>query len=119
MAVSDETKTLAREIDILHPKQFWEKLPELISSLEVEGVVVGLPLGIQGNDTEKTKEVREFAQRLSKSTGLPVELFDERFSSAMAQQMPGGNKNIDSLAAQIILQNYLDSRKDRKLVGSD
>jgi putative Holliday junction resolvase len=112
LAISDESQTLARELDILHPKKFWEQLPKIINEYEIKTIVLGLPLGIAGNDTEKTKEVREFKNRLTEKLNLPVEFIDERFSSAMAKNLPGGKRDIDSLAAQIFLQNYLDKQKN-------
>lgn len=108
LAVSDESRTLARELEILHPKKFWENINRIIKDLEVEKIALGLPLGVAGKDTRKTLEVRAFGAQLAKKTGLPVDLIDERFSSAMAKHLPGGNHSVDSLAAQIILQNYLD-----------
>lgn len=109
IAVSDESQTFARELTVLSQKDFQSKLPELIKDYEVESVVFGLPLNMQGNDSAKTKEVREFAAKVELLIKIPVKFQDERFSSQMAQNLPGGNRNIDSLAAQILLQNYLDS----------
>jgi RNase H-fold protein (predicted Holliday junction resolvase) len=54
-----------------------------------------------------------FKEKLEQITKLKVSLADERLSSLMAQHLPGGNKDVDSLAAQIILQNFLDRSKER------
>ncbi len=112
MAVSDENLILARELDILQPKQFWNELPSLLKSHEISRIVLGLPIGVSGNETEKTKQVREFGAKLEIKALVPVDYFDERFSSVMAKNAPGGKINVDSLAAQIILQNYLDTQKN-------
>lgn len=112
LAVSDETFTFARELGILSPKRFWDEINNLVEENEVQDVVVGLPTGVSGQETEKTKEVLEFIEKLKQTIpSLTVHSTDERFTSSMAHKLPGGNKNVDSLAAQIILQNYLDKIK--------
>lgn len=111
LAISDESQTLARELDILPPKQFWASINQLISNQEIKLIVLGWPLNMDGQETQKTKEVAEFRSQLEKSSGLPVETADERLSSKMAESISGSKKNLDSLAAQILLQNYLDKNK--------
>ena len=111
LAISDETQTFARELVILSPKEFWGQLDQLISDHEISKIVVGWPLNMSGEMTEKTKEVERFKIKVESKTGLPVEIIDERLSSVMAGKMPGGGKNVDSLAAQILLQNWLDKNK--------
>ena len=64
-------------------------LAQLIAAREVEMVVVGLPLSLRGEDTEQTRETREFASRLGQELSVPVELHDERFTTRMAQRMEG------------------------------
>lgn len=110
LAISDETHTLARELNILSPKDFWAKILDLVEAETVGKIVIGLPLNMSGDDTQSTIYARQFAEKLKKVTELPVELMDERLSSAMAASVPGGTRSIDSLAAQIILQNYLDKQ---------
>lgn len=112
LAISDETETFARELDILSPKDFWSKIKTLILKEEVQKLVLGWPLNMEGAETQKTKEVGKFILQLEKETGLNVEKMDERLSSQMAGHLPGGKKNVDSLAAQILLQNYLDRNKN-------
>ena len=85
---------------------------------EVEGIVVGLPLNMDGTDSEQTRVTRAFVTRLADATSLPVELWDERLSSHQADQtltsMNATNKRRrkmrDALAAQAILQRFLDAR---------
>ncbi len=67
---------------------------------------------MSGEQTETTRRVQEFADSLEEKLNIPVEYMDERLSSVMAENLPGGKKNVDSLAAQIILQNYLDKIKE-------
>lgn len=111
LAISDESRTLARELTILSPKEFWKQINQLISSQQISQIVLGWPLNMKGEMTEKTKEVESFKLKVESKTGLKVEIMDERLSSEMVVNLPGGKQNIDSLAAQIILQNYLNSVK--------
>lgn len=111
LAVSDETQTLARELDIWSPEKFWAQIAELIAKEAIVQVVVGLPLNMSGEKTQKSEQVQAFVDELSKLINQPVELTDERLSSVMAAQVAGTDENIDSLAAQIFLQNYLDKNK--------
>ncbi len=111
LAISDESQVLARELDILSPKEFWKQIPELIEKNQITQIVVGWPLNMSGQVTQKTKEVESFKLKVESETGLPVEVVDERLSSQMAGNLPGGKTKVDSLAAQIILQNYLDKMK--------
>ena len=115
LAVSDESQTLARELEILSPIEFWKSLNQLIENQDIKLIVLGWPLNMSGQETQKTKEVAEFKSKLEKETGLPVETADERLTSKMAANITGQNKNIDSLAAQILLQNYLDKHKNQEV----
>jgi putative holliday junction resolvase len=108
LAVSDESHLLAREFAILSPKQFFARINDIVRTEDISAIVVGLPLNMSGEDSEKTKEVRVFARQLEDTLKLPVHLMDERLSSNMAEKFADGKRNIDSLAAQIILQNYLN-----------
>ncbi len=118
LAISDESGTLARELDILSPKEFWQSLNLLILNNSIDLIVLGWPLNMSGEMTEKTREVENFRKdlldklKIENKTGLSVEIIDERLSSQMASHLPGGQSNIDSLAAQILLQNYLNKHKN-------
>lgn len=111
LAVSDESETLARELKIVSPNDFWNQIHSLIADQEIRLIVIGWPLNMSGKETNKTREVESFKVKVESETGMPVEVIDERLTSVMAGHLPGGNKNIDSLAAQILLQNYLDKNK--------
>ena len=115
LAISDETQTLARELEILAPTDFWQKLESLIEAEGIERIVLGMPINMSGETTQKSEEVQKFSDELQKRITIPVELVDERLSSVMAEnlsgQMSGAHEQIDSLAAQIFLQNYLNQSK--------
>jgi len=109
LAASDENEQVAFEIGIIPAEDFFRQLPEIISQKEIQKIVIGLPLNMSGKSTEKTAEVRRFAEKLKAL--LPETQFDyadERLSSQMASNLSGSQKNIDGLAAQVFLQNYLD-----------
>ncbi len=85
------------------------------TALEARGFVVGLPLDENGEDTDRATEVRRVAEGLQRRTGLPVELIDERYSTAAAlraiREMGGSTRQrkgeVDALAATILLQQAL------------
>ena len=74
-------------------------------------MVVGL-LSLQGHDTEQTERTRDFARRLAARLGeqVPVEMHDERFTTRLAQRMPGGVRSEDSRAAAHMLESWLSAR---------
>lgn len=111
VAVSDESQTLARELAIVSRSDAFQKLEEIFSEFEIERVVLGLPLNMSGEMTHKTEEVLAFKEKLESKFETEVVMQDERLSSVMAESLIGKREHVDSLAAQIILQNYLDSRK--------
>jgi putative holliday junction resolvase len=111
LALSDETQTFAKELGILSPKEFQEKIREYINEHQVAKIVLGWPLNMNGEETKTTLEVKKFKEKLEKIIDIPVNTIDERYTSQMASHLPGGDKDLDSLAAQIILQNYLDKTK--------
>jgi len=111
LAISDESQTFARELSILSPKEFWRQIKTVIAENQISKIVLGWPLNLAGEETEKTKEVAGFKVQVARETGLQIETIDERLTSQMAQNISGSKKNLDSLAAQILLQNYLNKNK--------
>jgi putative Holliday junction resolvase len=89
----------------------------LIAEQEVGGLVVGLPLHLDGREGDKAREARAFGAWLGEVTGLPVVFWDERFSTAMAETAlwdaglthKKRKERRDRVAAQILLQHYLDA----------
>lgn len=108
IAITDPDQTIAFERGIWSPKEFRERLHQLIEAEEVEKIVLGYPLNMQGEQTLKTQEVIDFREKLEKEVSVPIEFMDERLSSKMAVSLMGRDKGIDGLAAQIILQHYID-----------
>ncbi len=112
LALSDESQQFAFEMDVWSPQEFDQNIAGLIKERAISGIVLGNPLNMSGAQTAKTKEVLAFKEKLAQRVNLPVYLVDERLSSQMAAKIAGTQKNIDALAAQIVLQNYLNQNKN-------
>jgi putative Holliday junction resolvase len=111
-AVSDPTGVLATPIEsVANPasKRGLARLRGLASELEVERVVVGLPLSLSGGESSQTEETRAFAERLAGALTVPVELYDERFTTRLAERS-GGGASEDSRAAAHLLESWLSAR---------
>ena len=112
VAVSDPSGTLATPLDpVLKPgtRRGLQRLVQLVAELGAERVVVGLPISLSGGDSAQTRETRAFAERLRAVVDVPVELYDERFTSSLAQQA-GGTASLDSRAAAVLLDEWLNVR---------
>lgn len=116
-AVSDPTGVLATPLEpVLAPgsRRGLRQIGELVSELEVELVLVGLPLSLAGGDSAQTRASREFADTLRRRLRVPVELYDERFTTRIAQLHGGGptrpQASEDSRAAAHLLSSWLDGR---------
>jgi putative holliday junction resolvase len=108
-AISDPTGTLATPLEpILRPatRKGIRRVVTLAEELGAERVVVGLPLSLSGADSAQTAETREFADRLASTLTIPVELYDERFTTRIAQRA-GGETPEDSRAAAVLLEDWL------------
>ena len=123
LALSDETQTLATPLETLvrrAGKRFpVARLLELSSLHGPVGVVVGLPFSPEGEEEESATAAREMAGTIARRTGLPIEFWDERMSTARALtaiweqggSARGRKKDVDALAASVLLQHFLDARK--------
>ena len=108
-AVSDPTGTLATPIEAIErpaTRRGFARVTQLVRARGVERVVVGLPLGLSGRDTQQTREAREFAARLAAAVSVPVDLYDERFTTAIAART-GDRASEDSRAAAVLLADWL------------
>jgi putative holliday junction resolvase len=113
VAVSDPTGTLARPLRIVRGASSDEglrELAELVRAEEAERVVVGLPLTLRGELGEQAEETERFATALEAMLDVPVERFDERFTTTLAG--PGGDD--DARAAAHLLTGYLEWSKNRQ-----
>lgn len=115
-AVCDPSGTIVTPIEAVErpaTKRGLMRLRALVAEREAEAVLVGLPLALDGHDTEQTRETRAFAKRLAGILGeaIPVQMHDERFTTRMAQQTPGRpTTSEDSRAAAHLLESWLAAR---------
>ena len=109
MAVSDPTGTVARPVGIVEgagSDDGLARLAELVREHEAERVVVGKPLTMRGEAGEQAVETEQFVSRLRETLSVPVESFDERFTTDLAEQS-GGTHPTDARAAAHLLSSYL------------
>ncbi|MFL5876734.1 MAG: Holliday junction resolvase RuvX [Solirubrobacteraceae bacterium] len=109
-ALSDPTGTLATPIDPIErpaTRRGFARVTDLVRDRGVERVVVGLPLGLSGADTDQTRETRAFADRLAGAVAVPVEMYDERFTTAIAARSGDPRTSEDSRAAAVLLEDWL------------
>jgi putative Holliday junction resolvase len=110
VAVSDPSGTLATPLEpVLRPgtKKGLQRVKQLVAEVGAERIVVGLPVSLGGGDSAQTRETRSFADRLQAAVDVPVELYDERFTTALAHQA-GGSAALDSRAAAVLLDEWLN-----------
>jgi putative Holliday junction resolvase len=108
-ALSDPTGVLATPLPAVErpgTRRGLARIVSLVAEREVERVVVGLPVGLSGEDTPQTTETRAFATRLEERLDVPVELYDERFTTRIAART-GGSADEDSRAAAVLLEGWL------------
>ena len=123
LALSDESQILASPLDTL-VRRAGKRFPmprflELVAQHHPVGVVVGLPLSGEGAEEASAAAAREMAEMIARRTGLPVELWDERMSTARALaaireqggSTRGRREEIDALAAAILLQHFMEARR--------
>ncbi|MFN0275713.1 MAG: Holliday junction resolvase RuvX [Chitinophagales bacterium] len=120
IAVSDTLHISANGLETLPEEKVLEFLKKYTSENEVEKILIGYPLNLNGNDTHATQSVREFISKLEKTfPGIAIQKRDEAFTSKMAVKalLQSGMKkkarrrkeNIDKMSAVLILQEYLQS----------
>lgn len=118
-AISDPTGTLATPIAAIEPPEVAE-VARLAGEREAEKIVVGLPVSLSGADSGQTELTRTFANELGALVGIPVETWDERFTTRMAAQTrreTGAGSAEDSIAAAHLLESYLQATS-RPVFGS-
>ena len=109
VAVSDSTGTVARPLEVVQrasSQSGLARIVELVRMHHAERVVVGLPLTMRGERGEQAVETEEFVALLRSALEVPVESFDERFTTDLAEQS-GGSRATDAHAAAHLLSSYL------------
>ena len=124
IAISTRDQTIASPLENYTRRrddQDGSYLAALAQDYDVVGLVVGLPVHLSGDEGEKAQEAREFARWVGQVTGLPICLWDERFTTSQAERsLRDANltrqqrkSRLDKVAAQIMLQTFLDRRPER------
>jgi putative Holliday junction resolvase len=125
IAVSDPMGWTAQSVEVILRGESLKKeiarLGELIKQYEIEMILLGLPKNMNGTLGERSHKSIEYSEFLKKKFGLPVEMWDERLSTVSAERIlleadmsrAKRKKNIDKLAAALILQGYLDFKANK------
>ena len=122
VAVSDSTMLIAQGVEIIKRKSLEKdlaRLKELLQEYEVEEVVVGLPLNMNGSEGPEAQKARNFGEKIKARLKVPVIFWDERLTTMAAERTlldadlsrAKRKKVIDKMAAVFILQNYLDRKR--------
>jgi putative Holliday junction resolvase len=113
-AITDPSGTLVRPLPVIEPPDP-KRVAEVVAEHEVELVVVGLPVGLSGKEGGQAQIARRFADAVADLIAAPVETYDERFTTALAQASARGGARAaeDSLAAAHLLESFVDSRAER------
>lgn len=111
LSISDDEGKIAfprQNLEISDPAAALQAILELTAAEAVGEIIIGLPAKIAGIDSTIRDEVLEFADRLREESGLPVSFEDESFTTRMAAEH--SSRNLDSSAAALILQSFLDRK---------
>lgn len=113
-AISDPTGTLVRPLDAVEPPDPG-RIAELVAEHGVDRVVVGLPISLDGKEGPQAELSRDFAGELGDLIDVPVDTYDERLTTAMAERsaQAGASAHPDSLAAAHLLESYLAASAHR------
>lgn len=120
MAMSDPLKITSQPMPFLpNDKNMWANLKKFIEENEISEIVIGLPITMKGTDSEMTVEVEKFSKELESIVSMPIILQDERLSTMesekflIAANVSRDKRKLvrDSMAACIILQDYLERRQ--------
>jgi putative Holliday junction resolvase len=124
VAITDATGSVVREVEIIRRqkenalRRTCARIEEIISSENVEVIVLGLPLNMDGTEGERAEKARLFGDMIARRTGLPVRFQDERLSTVEAYEIMDDENvrdlkdrkaRVDSVAAAVILGDFLNS----------
>lgn len=121
VAVSDELGLIASPLESLDlTKRGIDRLLALVEQYDPQAIVIGLPTGLSGREGQQAAEVREFAEQLQARLDRPIIFWDERLTTAIAERalIESGTRRarrkelVDAVAAAVILQSFLDSRRE-------
>jgi putative Holliday junction resolvase len=118
VAVSDISKTIARPVEVIDRKRqdAFKRIAQLVQDQQPDEIIVGYPWNADGTAGEQARAVEHFAELLRTRMTIPVQFYDERFSTGEAQEIISAKRrkqqaeHDDAIAAAVILQRYLDER---------
>lgn len=116
VAVSDPTGELATPLEAIErpdTRRGIGRIAAVVREREADHVVVGLPLTLGGDEGQQAAAARAFAERLREAVDVPVDLYDERLTTRMADRA-GGSADADSRAAAHLLEAWLAARRGRE-----
>lgn len=125
LAICDKFEMLASPLGVItewNREVLASKIVQTASEKRVEEIVVGLPKNMDGTKGERARACEELGEEIKKLTDIPVAFWDERLTTVSAHRILSENNVrgkkrksvVDSVAAELILQNYLDYRKNHK-----
>jgi putative Holliday junction resolvase len=110
VAITDPSATIASPLPVVRKAATPSGVRRIASLVEqhgVERVILGLPIGLSGRETAQTKETRRFCETLRAAVPVPVDLYDERFTTRMAERDVDARADEDSRAAAHLLSGWL------------
>ncbi len=118
IALSDPMRMFAKPFVVVpNTENYLHEISKIVEEENVQKIVLGLPLNLKGEDSQKTKEVRVEYEKFNDFFSIPVILWDERFTTVEANEIlkkqkysvKDARKVVDKLAASLILKSYLDN----------
>jgi len=122
VAVTDPTGSIAQPLETVERKTAYARISELVGEYEVDRIVVGLPLHMDGRSGPEAQRARAFGDEVARRTGIAVDYLDERWTSREAERAmgPSGRSErrrskkrtgIDPVAAALLLSTYLERER--------
>lgn len=126
VAVSDPTGLIASGVEIIRRdredklRQTLARIEALVEELEIGKIILGYPVNMNYTEGDRVEKTMAFKEMLERRTGLPVELWDERLTTVEADSIMSEvgvkgverKKYVDKIAAMIILQDYMDNKRE-------
>ena len=120
VAVCDPTRTIAQSYGVIKRRsreEDYDRYEQIIAAEDITLLVVGLPTRIDGSDSDTAVWIRNYIEELSQRIDIPVEFWDESYTTVMAEESlrqrgkrgKKARERVDAVAAAIILQSYLDA----------
>ncbi|MGC8926331.1 MAG: Holliday junction resolvase RuvX [Myxococcota bacterium] len=125
LAITDDTGNVIMPYKIIYYKDsesFIKQIKEILSQLQPAEIVMGLPLNMNGSESEMSKEVKRISKRIKKDSNIEIKLYDERLTTFEAQQMlteqgisaKKQKEIIDMYAAYCILKGYINEELEKR-----